>query len=462
VKIRIASFGLLLAALCVGGVLALLLQPSPCFADQCPTCQGQRTIPCPRCGGARGIDPVNCGGITGLHGCPDCGGVYGNPCQGTAVPGSGRKPCPTCGGTGQVQGQQPSAGNQPPSSDNSAERQKALEEQQKREQEEAKRKQAEFEKAKKDALRSMKGITENELGLKGVIPGDGLGLKGVEGAAVGELGLKGVGGSSVKTLFEKGDQNSAPVDTRVKGPSRLDIPGGTAGAPPLGLKSLPTEPAPQKPPVKPAVKPARVTQLSDADLAAEIARARAAMVRTKSGFEADVKDLRAWTRESQRAQAEAIKHSLDLLQSAMLDFFAEGAYAALPEGSEATRIRLAAAKASLELGKSGVDYAESAHQRQDRLAAAQAVLQAGYDFLSDAKTKLKLSEHGAEATALATFVVNYGYEATRWSVANAQIRTIIDGLGSRDTKGKLKAQQALAQYYKSLVDEQKRRKVAAQ
>jgi len=31
-----------------------------------------------------------------------------------------------------------------------------------------------------------------------------------------------------------------------------------------------------------------------------------------------------------------------------------------------------------------------------------------------------------------------------------------------DTKGKLKAQQALAQYYKSLVDEQKRRKVAAQ
>ena len=387
-----------------------------------------------------------------LHGCPDCGGVYGNPCDSTGQtngsPGSGRKQCPTCSGTGQVSGQQPSPGNQPsPPPDNSAERQRALAEQQKKAQEEAKRRQDEFERTKAQALRSMKGITENELELKGL---------------VGVPGLKGVGDSGLKTLFEKGDQNSAPVDTRVKGPSRLDIP---EGAPSLGLKSLPTEPvsspAPQKPPAKPAAKPSRVSQLSDADLAAEIARLRKLMGKTGADFRADVADLKAWTRESQRAQAEAIKLSLDLLQGAMLDFFAEGAYAALPEGSEATRIRLAAAKAGLGLGRSGVDYAESAHQRQDHLAASQAVLQAGYEFLSDSKIKDKITKDGPAYTALATFAVNYTYEAARWGVSDAQIHTIIDNLGSRGAGGKLKAQQALAQYYKSLVDEQKRRKLLA-
>ena len=436
------SWRLLLLLLVV--TLTLAWRPTPCLAAPCPTCQGQRTLPCPRCGGARGIDPVNCGGITGLHGCPDCGGVYGNPCQGTAAPGNGSITCPTCGGTGQVQGQQPSTGNQPsPSPDNSAERQRALAEQQKKAQEEDKRRQEAFEKAKAEALRSMKGITENELGLKGL---------------VGAPGLKGVENTGVKTLFEKGDQNSAPVDTRVKGPSRLDIP---ESAPSLGLKSLPTEPATQKPPVRPAAKPSRVSQLSDADLAAEIARLRKLMGKTGADFRADVADLKAWTRESQRAQAEAIKLSLDLLQGAMLDFFAEGAYAALPEGSEATRIRLAAAKAGLGLGRSGVDYAESAHQRQDHLAASQAVLQAGYEFLSDSKIKDKITKDGPAYTALATFAVNYTYEAARWGVSNRQIHMIIDNLGSRGANGKLKAQQALAQYYKSLVDEQKRRKLLA-
>jgi hypothetical protein len=334
----------------------------------------------------------------------------------------------------------PSIGSQPPPapSDNAAARQQALEEQRQREQAEANRRQEEFEKAKQEALASMKAITENELGLKGVISGDDLGLKGVGEAGAVNLGLKGVGETS---------------------PDRPQLKGVGESAPPS-----PTEPspAPQGQPAKAGVKSSRVFQLSDADLAAEIARARGAMERMKSGFQADVKDLETWTHESQDAQAEAIRESLNLLTGAMTDVLAQGTYKALPRGSKGKRLQLAAAKATLDLAKSGLGYTESAHQRQKRLEAAQAVLEAGYGFLSDAKTKLKISEHGPTFTALASFGVNYSYEAIRWGISKQQVDMIIDGLGRRDTNGKLKAQQALAQYYKSLVDEQKRRREAAQ
>ena len=74
-----------------------------------------------------------------------------------------------------------------------AERQRALAEQRKKAQEEAARRQAEFEKNKQEALSSMKGIAENELGLKGISTSDDSGLKGIGEPKVSVLGLKGVG-----------------------------------------------------------------------------------------------------------------------------------------------------------------------------------------------------------------------------------------------------------------------------
>jgi hypothetical protein len=70
-------------------------------------------------------------------------------------------------------------------------RQLELEEQRKREDEVAKKKQEEFEQSKQDALKSMKGITERELGLKGTDAG-GLGLKDIGDKGKGTLGLKGL------------------------------------------------------------------------------------------------------------------------------------------------------------------------------------------------------------------------------------------------------------------------------
>ena len=93
-------------------------------------------------------------------------------------------------------------------------RQRVLEEQRRPEEEEVKLREAEFQKNKQEALKSMKGITEGELGLKGT-DADGLGLKDFGDTGTSDLGLK--------TLFDKGSPGSAPVDTRVKGPSKLDV-----------------------------------------------------------------------------------------------------------------------------------------------------------------------------------------------------------------------------------------------
>jgi hypothetical protein len=72
-------------------------------------------------------------------------------------------------------------------------RHQEIEEQKKREEAEAKRRQEEFERNKQEALKSMKGLTENELGLKGTVKGTGTsGVFALKGMDTGGLGLKGI------------------------------------------------------------------------------------------------------------------------------------------------------------------------------------------------------------------------------------------------------------------------------
>lgn len=81
-------------------------------------------------------------------------------------------------------------------------RQQELEEQRKLEEEAAKKRQEEFEQNKQEALKSMKGITENELGLKGT--------------DTGGLGLKDIGDTGTSGLELKEDRKTAaPVDASV-------------------------------------------------------------------------------------------------------------------------------------------------------------------------------------------------------------------------------------------------------
>jgi hypothetical protein len=115
--------------------------------------------------------------------------------------------------------QEPSAPSSEPSHDYEAEqqRQRELEEQHKREKEEAKKRQEKFERNKEEALKSMKGITEGELGLKGTDAG-GLGLKDIGDTGPSGLGLKGTADSSSSDLRAVG----GPVKN-VKEPSASEI-----------------------------------------------------------------------------------------------------------------------------------------------------------------------------------------------------------------------------------------------
>jgi hypothetical protein len=151
-----------------------------------------RQVTCPRCGGAGVIPGPVLHGLQSYYGCPQCGGSGGGGSPG--VKGRGWIEVPDA--------PQPDVENIQPDNTEAerqaaeAERQRALAEQQKKAQEEDARRQAEFDKAKQDALRSMKGITEKELGLKGASTGGDLGLKGIGETKASELGLKGVGTST--------------------------------------------------------------------------------------------------------------------------------------------------------------------------------------------------------------------------------------------------------------------------
>jgi hypothetical protein len=119
-----------------------------------------------------------------------------------------------------------------------------LEEQRRKAEDDAKR-QADFDKAKRDALSSMKGIADSEFGgLKGISADKNTGLKDrLKGiSSEDHSGLKGL--DDTRTLFSKPTPGDAPVDTRVKGPSNLDVGGGKV---PTGLPKSVEDSIPQTP-----------------------------------------------------------------------------------------------------------------------------------------------------------------------------------------------------------------------
>jgi hypothetical protein len=169
------------------------------------------------------------GGIQSYYGCPDCGGSGGGGAPGS--PGRGWNEVPD-----EPQANPPD--NQPADTEAArraaeAGRQRAIEEQQKKFQEEQKRAKEEFAKIKQEALNSMKGITVNDTGLKGVGSSDSLGLKGIGDSSANKLGLKGmddsslqlkdaVADSSTQTLFDKKRASQDLLSANAHGITALD------------------------------------------------------------------------------------------------------------------------------------------------------------------------------------------------------------------------------------------------
>jgi len=142
-------------ALFIGIALFLVGWLSLSSGDVCPTCRGRGVIEatCPVCGGLGYFQAGFIHGQPVAYGCEACGGVRGDPSQGTGRPGTGRiiQECPTCGGTGQVAS--PSSTQPQPQSAKTAAAKAAAEN---------KAKQAEFEKFKQETLQKLKGVSRDE------------------------------------------------------------------------------------------------------------------------------------------------------------------------------------------------------------------------------------------------------------------------------------------------------------
>jgi hypothetical protein len=82
----------------VAPVVPILPVAAPSL-EPCPTCHGKGTIVCPGCGGSGIAGRTTINGQPAAYGCERCGGVRGDPMQGTGRPGTGRIICPTCGGS---------------------------------------------------------------------------------------------------------------------------------------------------------------------------------------------------------------------------------------------------------------------------------------------------------------------------------------------------------------------------
>lgn len=163
-------------------------------------------------------------------------GVVGTQCWINGKLVGGFPPGYVCPGTGGGRGSSPTPSFEPaPAFDFEAERQRQeeerlrdeeaerqrqreVEEERRRKEDEAKKKQEKFERDKQEALKSMKGITEGELGLKGSDSG-ALGLKDIgEPGGSGRLGLKDVDAPGTAGFgFEEGkDIPTGPSEQKIK------------------------------------------------------------------------------------------------------------------------------------------------------------------------------------------------------------------------------------------------------
>ncbi len=256
----------------------------------------------------------------------------------------------------------------------------------------------------------------------------------------------------------KPHNDASVVDLRDKNPDKLVVDPAKLKRPKtkgLGFGSLDEPPVPGKPKVEPEKSSGRIQKLSDEALKDELARMRKTFVKMKGDFQADVKSLQQWARESQEAQRAAVKASVDELVGIFKDKAIDKLKSGDPAFNEkAYKIHEAALKLQKELTAAGKDYAKSPRDREAKLRAAHSVLKGAYDFLGEHNDKI--SKVGGPATGMANYLINYSLQATKWEVSRRQIKMIHENLDKPG--GKLEAQKALKAYHEKLMKEHNRRK----
>ena len=196
--------------------------------------------------------------------------------------------------------------------------------------------------------------------------------------------------------------------------------------------------------------PSRISQLSDAALQAEITRMRQRFVDMQGEFQAAPDEIEEWQAESRQAQLEAMKAAAECFSDLLKDELDELAQKDAAFEEKGQKLKQATDKLSEALRDVNTDFAKSPKGREDWLEYTRAHLQAAYDAAGEAN-RLRFTKYGSQFTSFAKCGTDYGLAAGSWLLARQEIDVLNASLGD-----KLKAQKALADYYKKLIDEQQR------
>ena len=187
----------------------------------------------------------------------------------------------------------------------------------------------------------------------------------------------------------------------------------------------------------------RISSLSDVQLNQEIEVVTRTLKRIGKDSERNIKELNEWAQVSRDAQVGALKSSVDLFldtATRKLEKVKSADYTKFTETANDIRRKIE----DLE------DFGEKLSRQEEKKL---------YEVI---EKLVRDSEVIAEANnipvvRLASFSVDYAYNASRWWVARNQIHSIADNLDKRG--GVLSAQKILIERHKQLIRERTRRKV---
>ena len=197
----------------------------------------------------------------------------------------------------------------------------------------------------------------------------------------------------------------------------------------------------------------RLARLSDEQIDTEIKRTMKTLKRMQKDFAEDPKALEHWLSESQEAEKDALMSSFSLMLGGSMKKW-EKAWKNYP------RLKTLAEDGLKYLSYEGTvnKLAEDPADKEARMELARKVMIDLHSEVKDFDEKMVTDGMG-ETIALADFLVDYTYSATRWAVARGQVLSINENLGKPN--GKLDAQESMKDVLEDFVSEQKRRKAGS-
>jgi hypothetical protein len=198
---------------------------------------------------------------------------------------------------------------------------------------------------------------------------------------------------------------------------------------------------------------AQLAALSDQHIEDQLAHIQRTMAAMGKDFRADAADLQAWYEDTKKAEEDALMANFSLLVGGALDDEFTGAWKNYAKIQKLAKDGMKALSAKGPVESLYKDYKNPQAQRD----AASFIIGEITGLLADIDPEI-LSAAGTKSVGLASFFIDYTYQAAKWSISRDQILMITSNLDQPN--GKLYAQRALSKLQVDLFEERARRMAA--